>query len=73
MKKLISLTTVSLFLVMISTQGCSKKSETEQSPDCKTCKAFATADKAETTEQVCSEQAEQNFRSSHSGQEISCR
>ena len=73
MKKIIFYATgVILSLFVISSQGCSKKQENTAETECKTCKAFAGGE-LEVSQQVCTDQAEQTFRSQHSSQEISCR
>lgn len=73
MKKLNSFLTAIVFsALVISFQSCKKKKEDTQNTECKTCQAFATADKPAASSQVCSEGAEETFRSQHSGQEISC-
>ena len=74
MKKIVSIISALAFTTfIISSQGCAKKKDDTQSTECKTCKAFAATDKPEATQKVCSDTEEQNFRSQHSGQEISCQ
>ena len=73
MKKINSFLTAIVFCAFaISFQSCEKKKEDTTETECKTCQAFATADKPAAFSQVCSDAAEQDFRSQHSGQEISC-
>lgn len=73
MKKITSYAAaILLTLFIISSHGCTKKKEDTQTTECKTCKAFAAEGKPEVTQDVCSDTEEQNFRSQHSSQEISC-
>ncbi len=74
MKKIMSYAAgIILSLFIISSPGCSKKKEDTTETECKTCKAFAGGGQLEVSQQVCSDGAEQSFRSQHSGQEITCR
>ncbi|MEO8111080.1 MAG: hypothetical protein ABI594_13640 [Ginsengibacter sp.] len=74
MKKIMSYATgIILSLFIISSQSCSKKKENNSETECKTCKAFPGGGQPEVSQQVCSDGAEQTFRSQHSGEEISCR
>jgi len=70
MKK-IALHFIALLCLVVIAIACTKK-KTEDS-SCKTCRAAATADRPEATQQVCTEEAEGEFRASHSGQEITCQ
>lgn len=73
MKKITSyVAAIILSAFIFSSQGCAKKKKDTQSSDCKACKAFAAEGKPEVTQDVCSDTEEQNFRSQHSTQEISC-
>ena len=72
MKKVISFATVVVIsLAIFNSSGCKKKKE--ETTECKTCKAAAGIDAAPATEQVCSSQAEQDFRNKHAGQAITCQ
>lgn len=72
MKKVFFIVTVSaLFLGIISSHGCKKKKE--DTKECKTCKAAAGIDAAPATQEVCSDQAEQDFRNKHAGQFVTCQ
>ncbi len=71
MKKIFSHFIAYLICLLVIVIACSKK-KTEDS-SCKTCRALATADRPEATQQVCTAEAEGEFRASHSGQEITCQ
>jgi len=72
MKKILLQLTALLCLAIIVI-ACKKKTEdNNDNSNCKTCKAFATVDRPEATQQVCTAEAEGEFRASHAGQEITC-
>ena len=71
MKK-IALYFIAFICLVVIVIGCTKK-KTEEKSDCKTCTAAATVDRAEATQQVCTAEAEGEFRASHAGQEITCQ
>lgn len=74
MKKINSLLTAIIFSAFVlSFQSCKKEKENTTETECKTCKAFPGGGNPEVSQQVCSDGAEQTFRSQHSGQEISCK
>jgi hypothetical protein len=69
MKKMISyLSGLLLVALVIASPACNKKKDDE----CRICKALATPDAPEITEEVCSEAEEQDFRNDYPGREISC-
>jgi hypothetical protein len=72
MKKVFSIGTALLLSIAIfSSPGCKKKKE--DTKECKTCKAIGGIDNGTVTEQVCSDQAEQDFRNKHAGQTVTCQ
>jgi hypothetical protein len=72
MKKVFSIVTIiALSFAVLSATGCKKKKE--DTKECKTCKAAAGIDNGSVTEQVCSDQAEQDFRNKHAGQTVTCQ
>jgi hypothetical protein len=71
MKKTVSHFIAYLICLFVIAIACSKK-KSEDSV-CKTCKALATVDRPGATQQVCTAEAEGEFRASHSGQEITCQ
>ena len=75
MKKLFSYSTVIVLCFgIVFSYGCAKKKAEDQNNGCKTCKAYAAGpDKPEVKKEVCTNQAEQDFRSQYTGREISCQ
>jgi hypothetical protein len=72
MKKVFSIVTVfALSFIIFSSPGCKKKKE--ETTECKTCKATGGIDNGTVTEQVCTAQAEQDFRNKQAGQPVTCQ